>query len=432
VTETLPFSLTLYRTATQLLARFLPGVLSRRAAKGREDPTRIGERLGTAPIVRPTGTLVWIHGASVGEAIVGFALAQELGKAQSGLTFLFTSGTRTSADLMARKLSAPDLHRYVPVDTPAATQAFVAGWKPDLAVFVEGEIWPNLLLATKQAGVPLALVNARMTARSVKGWRGRAKTAELLFSLFDVALPADTRTFEALSLFRNGPIGTVGNLKLAAPPPIVNVKEAKALSSKLGKRPIWLAASTHEGEESVLLAAHAALRLGAPDALLILAPRHPERAQAVEIECRKRGLVPVCRSMGQVPGPQIPVWLWDTLGELGLAMSLAPVTFVAGSLTPGIGGHNPVEPVQLGSTVVSASFVGNFLDLYQALEDQDGAIILDDHASDRIALTLAGLLGDPERRVKLSEAARSVIAQGSHAMADTVAVLLQLLKRPKS
>jgi len=432
VTEDLPFSLTLYRIATQLMARFMPGVLSRRAAKGREDPARIGERLGTAPIERSKGTLVWIHGASVGESIVGHALSQEMRKAQPGLTFLFTSGTKTSADLMARKLIAPDLHRYVPVDTAAATKAFMAGWKPDLAVFVEGEIWPNLLLAAKEAGVPLALVNARMTARSVKGWRGRAKTAELLFSLFDVALPADKRTFEALSLFRKGPIGTIGNLKLAAPAPIVNAKEAKVLAAKLAKRPVWLAASTHEGEEAVLLAAHAALRLGAPDALLILAPRHPERAQDVEIECRKQGLVPVRRSAGQVPNTQTPVWLWDTLGELGLAMRLAPVTFVAGSLQPGIGGHNPVEPVQLGSTVISASFVGNFLDLYQALEDQDGAVILDDHASDRIALTLAGLLGDPAQRERLNEAARGVIAQGSHAMADTVAALVALLGRSKS
>lgn len=431
MTETLPFSLTLYKIATQLLARFMPGVLARRAARGREDPTRIAERLGTAPAARPKGILVWIHGASVGESLVGHALAQELRKAHPGLTFLFTSGTKTSADLMARKLSAPDLHRYVPVDTPMATKTFIAAWQPDLAVFVEGEIWPNLLLATKEAGVPLALVNARMTARSVKGWRGRAKTAELLFSLFDVAMPADTRTSEALSLFRTGPIGTVGNLKLAAPPPHVNAKEAKLLAGKLGNRPVWLAASTHEGEETVLLAAHAALLLGAPDALLILAPRHPERAQDVEIECRKQGLVPVRRSNGHVPGSKTSVWLWDTLGELGLAMRLAPVTFVAGSLKPGIGGHNPVEPVQLGSTVVSASFVGNFLDLYQALEDQDGAVILDDHASDRIALTLAGLLGDPERREQLNAAARDVIAQGSHAMADTVTALVGLLERAK-
>jgi 3-deoxy-D-manno-octulosonic-acid transferase len=143
-------------------------------------------------------------------------------------------------------------------------------------------------------------------------------------------------------------------------------------------------------------------------------------------------LVPVRRSAGQVPGLQTSVWLWDTLGELGLAMRLAPVTFVAGSLQPGIGGHNPVEPVQLGSTVVSASFVGNFLDLYQALEDQDGAVILDDHASDRIALTLAGLLGDPAHRERLNEAARGVIAQGGHAMADTVAALVALLGRSKS
>lgn len=429
MTGSLPFALRLYRMGMGVFERFLPGVLQRRAARGKEDPARLNERLGTAPITRPTGRLVWIHGASVGESLVGFGLAEKLREADPNLIFLFTSGTRTSADLMTTRLSAPDLHRYIPVDTPAAAVAFVTGWRPDLAVFVEGEIWPNLLLATKAAHIPLALVNARMTRRSIEGWAGRMRTARHLFSLFDLAMSADQRTAEALSLFRDGPINTIGNLKLAVTPPRIEAGKISALKHQIGERPVWLAASTHAGEDEVLIAAHTALRLGAPDALLILAPRHPERAMDVEIACRKQGLVPVKRSSGQVPDPRTPIWLWDTLGELGLAMKLAPVTFVAGSLQPGIGGHNPVEPVQLSSAVISGSFVENFRDLYQALEDHDGAIIVDDHSSDRIALAVAGLLGDPDRRDALTRQAGEVIAEGASAMADTVTGLLALLGR---
>jgi 3-deoxy-D-manno-octulosonic-acid transferase len=424
----MPFSLRLYRLAARLLAGFLPGVLARRAAKGKEDPSRLNERLGTASIDRPKGTLVWIHGASVGESLLGFSLAQHMRAARPDLTFLFTSGTKTSADLMAKKLEAPDLHRYVPVDVPRAAEAFIAGWKPDLAIFIEGEIWPNLLLATKKADIPLALVNARMTHKSARGWLGRIKSARFLFGLFDLIMPADRRTRDAISHFVDKPIAEPGNLKLATSPLAVDEAELTALKEVLGLRPVWLAASTHAGEEAIILAAHSALMLGAPDALLILAPRHPERVLEAQLACSQQGFAPVLRSEKAVPTPKDSVWLWDTLGELGLAMSLAPVTFVGGSLRPELSGHNPVEPIQLGSTVVSGSFVGNFLDLYQALEDEDAAVILDDHTSDRLGLAIAQLLGDPDRRDRQNVAARHVIGRGSTAMEKTVIALLSCLK----
>ena len=424
----LPFSLLLYRFATRLFAGFLPGILARRAAKGKEDPSRLNQRLGTAPIHRPEGTLVWIHGASVGESLLGFSLAQHLRAARPELIFLFTSGTKTSADLMAKKLKAPDMHRYVPVDVPRAAEAFIAGWKPDLAVFIEGEIWPNLLFATKKADIPLALVNARMTHKSAKGWLGRIKSARHLFGLFDLIMPADRRTRDAISLFVDAPMAEPGNLKLATSPLAVNEAELTALRAALGQRPVWLAASTHAGEEEIILAAHRALMLGAPDALLILAPRHPERVLEVQLACSQQGVAPALRTKRATPTPKDSVWLWDTLGELGLALSLAPVTFVAGSLRPELSGHNPVEPIQLGSAVVSGSFVGNFLDLYQALEDEDAAVILDDHTSYRLGLAIAQLLGDPDRRGQQNVAARHVIDRGSTAMEATVTALLACLK----
>jgi 3-deoxy-D-manno-octulosonic-acid transferase len=422
-----PFALRVYGLMTRLLAGFLPGVLRRRAVKGKEDPARLQERLARAPIARPTGVLVWLHGASVGETMVALAVAQRLREARPEVSFLFTSGTKTSADMIASRLQGSDVHRYLPVDTPAATRAFIEGWAPDLGVFVEGEIWPNLLMATRAAGIKTALINARMTAKSSANWTRRRAAARYLFDGFDLVLPADTRTQTSLTLLRDGPIGAVGNLKLAAPPPHVDLDLLQELRDAIAGRPVWLAASTHQGEDKTMIMVHNAIMTAAPDALLILAPRHPERANDVEVDCRLAGIVPVRRSKGDVPNQNDPIWLWDTLGELGLAISLAPVTFMGGSIVDGVGGHNPVEPAQVGSAIVSGALVHNFENLYQDLEDAGGARIIDNPMSDVIAMAVAGLMGDAETRAKEVAAARSVVARGAGAMDVTVAGLLGLL-----
>jgi 3-deoxy-D-manno-octulosonic-acid transferase len=423
----IPLALKVYALMTSALAGLLPGVLARRAAKGKEDSARIGERLGTAAIKRPIGKLVWLHGASVGECMVALSVTARLRQARPDLRFLFTSGTKTSADMIATRLQDGDLHRYLPVDTPAATKAFIAGWRPDLAVFVEGEIWPNLLMATRAAGIKTALINARMTAKTTANWARRRAAAHFLFDGFDLVLPADTRTRTSLSLLRVGPIGEVGNLKLAAPPPSVDEDASTALQSAIAGRPVWLAASTHAGEDKTMIMVHNALMTAAPDALMILAPRHPERANDVEVDCRIAGIVPVRRSKGEVPNKNDPIWLWDTMGELGLAIGLAPVTFMGGSIVDGVGGHNPVEPAQLGSAIVSGALVHNFENLYQDLEDAGGARIIDNPVSDIIAMSIAGLLGNEDQRAKEVAAAREVVARGAGAMDVTVARLLELL-----
>jgi 3-deoxy-D-manno-octulosonic-acid transferase len=422
-----PLMLRVYAVMTQLLSGFMPGILARRAAKGKEDATRIDERLGTAPVNRPTGTLIWLHGASVGESMVALSVAQHLRVARPDLKFLFTSGTKTSADMIASRLHSYDTHRYVPVDTPQATKAFIAGWKPDLAIFVEGEIWPNLLRATRQASIKTALINARMTQKSIQNWSNKPMAAHFLFEGFDLVVPADVRTQMGLSRFREGPIGDVGNLKLASAAPAIDDEALAELRRAVGNRPIWLAASTHHGEDKIMVMVHSTLTTAAPDALMIIAPRHPERANDVEVDCRIAGIVPVRRSRGEVPNQNDSIWLWDTMGELGLAMSLAPVTFMGGSLVDGVGGHNPVEPAQLGSAIVSGALVFNFENLYQELEDAGGARIIDNPMSDVIALSIAGLLSNDEQRAKEVAAARGVVAQGAGAMGATVKGLLELL-----
>jgi 3-deoxy-D-manno-octulosonic-acid transferase len=424
--QPIPLALRAYALMTRLLSGFLPGVLKRRAMKGKEDPARIGERLGTAPITRPTGTLVWLHGASVGESMVAFSVAEHMRAARPDLIFLFTSGTKTSADLIASKLHPGDIHRYVPVDVPSATAAFIDGWKPDLAVFVEGEIWPNLLMATRKAAIPTALINARMTTKSVANWTRRKAAAHYLFDGFDLVLPADERTKQGLSRLRTKAIGDAGNLKLASSPPTIDAPMLADLQAAIGARPVWLAASTHKGEDKLLIMVHNALMMAAPDALLILAPRHPDRANDVEVDCRIAGIVPMRRSRGEIPNQNDPIWLWDTIGELGLAMALAPVTFMGGSLVDDVGGHNPVEPAQIGSAIVSGALVHNFENLYQELEDEGGARIVDNPMSDLIAVAIAGLLGDEDQRLREVSAARGVVARGAGAMKVTVDHLLAL------
>lgn len=428
MSERPPFALRFYALMTGLLSGFLPGVLKRRAAKGKEDGARVNERLATASVTRPVGTLVWFHGASVGESVVSLSVADHMRKARPDLIFLFTSGTKTSADMISARKDPRDQHRYVPVDTPAATKAFIAGWQPDLAVFVEGEIWPNLLMATRAGGIKTALINARMTAKSTASWARRKAVAHYLFDGFDLVLPADNRTRTGLSVLRTGPIGAVGNLKLASAQPYIDRQLLTALQAEIGDRPVWLAASTHKGEDKIMVMVHNAIMTAAPDALMIIAPRHPERANDVEVDCRIAGIVPARRSRGEIPTKNDPIWLWDTMGELGLAMSLAPVTFMGGSLVDDVGGHNPVEPAQLGSAIVSGALVHNFENLYQELEDAGGARIIDNPMSDVIAMSIAGLLGNEDQRQKEVGAAREVVARGAGAMEVTVSGLLGLLR----
>ena len=422
----LPPALIAYRLATQVLAPLAPQLLASRARGGKEDPARLAERLGTATADRPAGRMVWLHGASVGESQLGLALAARLRAERPDLVFLHTSGTVTSAEVIARRLGPGDRHAYVPVDTPAAVAGFLDAWRPDLGICLEGELWPNLLQAAAAHRIPLALANARMTARSLRGWGRTPAAARHLLGLFAAILPADAGTRDGLMQLTGQDLPPAGNLKLAAAVPQPDLVQLEQLAPALSGRPVWLAASTHTGEEELVLAAHQALLAGAPDALLILAPRHPDRAQDVEIAVRKAGFVPVRRSQDAVPQRGHGVWLWDTMGELGIAFALAPVTMMGGSLVEKVGGHNPVEPIAIGSAVISGMKVHNFADLYLDLEAAGGVVLVGAEPQG-VALAVAGLLGQPDRRAAMLAHARAVVAEGAAAMDRAMAALVPLI-----
>lgn len=417
--STMPAALRLYRAATTLLGPLAPPLLHWRARAGKEDAARLPERFAHTGAARPRGALVWLHGASVGETRVLMQIQGALAARRSDLSFLFTSGTRTSASLLA----APPpraLHQFAPIDRVAVARRFLAHWRPNLAVFAESDLWPNLIEEAASAGVKLALVNARMSPKSLATWARAPGLAAHLFGRFDVILAADMRTADGIGALLGRAIPAPGNLKRAAPAPAVDAGALAATRTEIGDRPVWLAASTHPGEDEIVLAAHATLRETHPHALLIIAPRHPERGEAV---AKLAGDAPR-RSAGAGIG-DARVFVADTMGELGLFYALAPVAFVGGSLLPALRGHNPVEPAQLGSAILAGPHTDSFADIYADLNAANGALEVRDAAS--LSTAVAALWADEAMRSRQTQAAAAVIAQSSGALETTVAALEDLL-----
>ncbi|MBL8543719.1 MAG: 3-deoxy-D-manno-octulosonic acid transferase [Hyphomonadaceae bacterium] len=413
-------ALTAYRLATPLLAPLAGLWLGARANSGKEDRARLGERYGRYPSARPAGRLVWLHAASVGESNVALALIEALAAADPSLSFVISTGTRTSADLVARRALKRVTHVYAPLDAGGAVRRFLDHWRPDLGVFVESELWPNLILAAQKRGIPLALVNARMSPKSLRRWQAWSAAGARLLNAFAFVAAADARTAEALRQVRGADVAALGNLKLAAPAPKIDAGAREALAKEIGGRDVWLAASTHAGEDEIVLAAHAQLRAQWPDALLIIAPRHPERGEAI---AQLAGGAPR-RSRFEAIGAA-PVYVADTLGELGLFYDIAPVALVAGSLLPSLKGHNPIEPAKLNAAVLTGPHVESFQDVFDMLFAAGGASIVRDAAG--LAEGVAALWQDKNVRLRRVDAARSVVDVGAEAMETTVAQLLALM-----
>jgi 3-deoxy-D-manno-octulosonic-acid transferase len=413
-------ALAAYRAATSVVGLFAGLWLGARADKGKEDKGRLGERFGRYARVRPAGTLIWLHAASVGESGVALGLIEAMSARDPSLSFVLSTGTRTSADLVSRRALPRVTHIYAPLDRGSVVRRFFDHWRPDLGVFVESEIWPNLILAAEARRVPLALVNARMSPTSLQRWRDWPKAGARLLKAFAFVSAADTRTSEALGAVRGSPVPALGNLKLAAPALRVDASAREALAKEIGARPLWLAASTHPGEDEIVLAAHALIRAGTPDALLVIAPRHPERGAAI---ATLAGNAP--RRSKADPLGQAPIYIADTLGELGLFYDLAPVALVAGSLLSDLKGHNPIEPAKLDAAILSGPHVESFQDLFDALTAAHGVATVHDAAS--IAAAVTRLWRDDAARSAQIAAARGVIAHGVEAFDATVAQLIALL-----
>jgi len=376
-----PSALALYRAATGLLEPLAPSLLASRARKGKEDPARITERLAKAPTPRPDGPLVWLHGASVGESLSILPLVERLRAERPEVAVLVTSGTTTSAALLAQRLPAGAIHQYVPIDAPGAARRFIARWKPSLAVFVESELWPNLLLEAKAAGTRLALVSAKLSDRSFASWQRRPDAARLLLSNFDLILAQDARAHERFETL-GGQVAGEADLKFGAAPLPADETTLVAERARFPRPPL-LIASTHPGEDELALNAIAALPDRPP---VVLAPRHVERGPAIVALAKARGLSASLRGHPS----DTDILVADTLGEMGLWFRLAGTSVIAGSLVPDIGGHNPLEAARLGCPAISGPFVDNWTSAFAGLDAVGGVVMTSPEAlSDAIAADLA-------------------------------------------
>lgn len=413
----LPF---LYRTITPALAALVIAYLRRRVDRGKEDPVRLSERFGIAGRSRPLARVVWIHAASVGEATAMLSLIGRILLERPSLEILVTTGTLASAQLLEARLPPRARHQFIPVDLPLWIERFLDHWRPDLALWVESELWPNLVLATRSRGVPMVLLNARLSAGSYARWRWLPGLIRPVLGAFELCLTPDQTQAERLRRLGAREVAIVGDLKAAAEPLPVEMLQLQKLGQQIGPRPLWLAASTHPGEEEIAAAVHLSLIGNHMGLLTMLVPRHPTRADAIEAMLAMHGLHVARRSRGEPVTAHTDVYLADTMGELGLFYALAEIAFVGGSLVPK-GGHNPLEAARLDCAVLHGPCIANCASMAADLAAVGAAETV--RNADELGAAVSALLGDPQLRDQRAAAGRRVALAGLGVL-DTVLVRL--------
>jgi 3-deoxy-D-manno-octulosonic-acid transferase len=416
--NSLPMTLRLYQKLSAAVAPLAPALIKRRLKQGKEDPARVGERRGISRDTRPHGPLVWVHGASVGEVLAAGSLIEKL--RALNIRILLTSGTVTSAAIVAKRFPADIIHQYVPYDSPRYVARFLDHWRPSLALFIESDLWPNLILSSAARRLPMVLINGRMSQRSFPRWRRVTTTISALLGRFDLCLAQSRVDAERFAALGSRNVITTGNLKLdVAAPPADSAKLERLMAVTRG-RPIIVAASTHSGEEDILLQAHRTLAGFFPSLLTVIVPRHPDRGEAVARSIGATGLHVALRSREELPIATTDIYIADTMGELGLFYRLAPIVFMGGSLVER-GGQNPIEAVKLGASIVHGPHVFNFTDVYEALDGAGGARRAD--TQEALVNQLGQLLADPAARELSNTAAGRVVEQLGGALERTLSAL---------
>lgn len=413
---------------TVLLYLLTPAVLLRLLWRSRELPDyrrRIGERFGLVP--RPAENVaVWIHAVSVGESLAAMPLIRALIERHGPGRVLVTTTTPTGSARVREALGEQVLHVYAPYDLPGAVARCVDRFRPQRVVIMETELWPNLFRALRRRGVPLLIANARLSPRSFKGYgRVRGFAAATLADCSHIAAQseADAERFRALGAPAQR-VSAIGNLKFDQSAPEAQLEAGRALRERLGvTRPVWIAASTHEGEEEIVLAAHRELRRTLADALLILVPRHPQRFDAVARMVERSGLS--CRRRSALEADDVPlasVLLGDSMGEMFMYFAAADVAFVGGSLVA-VGGHNVLEPALLGKPVLFGPHMHNFVAARELLLGADAAVEVSERS---LADSLAVLLADAQRRERMGEAGYAAVAANRGARERLLALIESL------
>ena len=414
VRNSLPLGLRAYQLGSALGTPIASQLLMRRQKRGKEHPERLRERLGQASVARPQGPLVWVHGASVGEMLAAVPLIERL-RAQD-FAVLVTSGTVTSAALAEQRLPKGVVHQFIPLDAPRFVRRFLDHWRPGLALFVESDLWPNLICSCARRKIPMIVINGRLSERSFNRWRRVPGVIAALLNRFDLCLAQSAADAERYAKLGAPRVTATGNLKLDIPALVADEAALQRLKDIIGKRPVVVAASTHAGEEDIIIGAHRQLRSKFPTLLTIIVPRHPNRGESIAESAKAAGLAVALRSRRAQPMPDIGVYLADTVGELGLMYRLGSIVFMGGSLASH-GGQNPIEAIRLGAAVVHGPHVWNFADIYAALDGARGAQAVTDEAA--VADQLGTWLTNPAARQATADAGAATIKKLSGALERT-------------
>jgi 3-deoxy-D-manno-octulosonic-acid transferase len=414
----LPLQLRAYRVLSAAAGPLTPLLLAERLRRGKEHRSRVAERRGEALIARPGGPLVWVHGASVGELNAVLPLIERINA--RGIAVLVTSGTVTSSGLAEQRLPRGVIHQFMPLDVPRFVRRFLDHWRPDLALFVESDLWPNMIVEASARNVPLIVINGRLSESSFRRWQRLPAMIVNLLGRFDLCLActlSDAERFSALGAAR---VVNTGNLKFDVPGLPADAAKLAELKQAIGNRPVIAAGSTHAGEENAVIAAHKRLRGGFPGLLTLIAPRHPERGPGVRELAAAAGLKAVLRSRSERLDAATEIYVADTVGELGLLYRLAPIVFIGGSLVRH-GGQNPIEAAKLGAAILHGPYVWNFADIYDALDSARAAEPIDD--AEHLTAAFAAWLNDEAARARAALAARTTVEPFGGAIQRTLASL---------
>ena len=392
-----------------------------RLAKGKEDKKRWRERFGVPGCQRPDGKLIWMHGASVGECLSMLPLIHRLLELDKDLNIMVTSGTTSSAQLMAKRLPERAFHHYLPVDIVGATSRLIRHFKPQAVYWFESEFWPTTLSAFKKANVPLILLNGRISDKSFQRWQKHPSIIKTMLNCFSLTLGQSEEDRRRLEVLGSSDTACVGNIKCAAKGSPFNPDELAELLGKIGSRPCWCGASTHHNEEEQLAEVALNLKNDFPNLLTISVPRHPTRADEIQKTFESKGLKIARRSKGEQITEDISVYLADTIGEMGLLYQLAPLVFVGGSLI-NFGGQNMLEPMYLSRVVMVGPYTHNFRAFMKTGKEQNALIEVQDKAE--LEKMIGYYLKNPDKQGEIGQRANAM-AVSEMAVLDRLYELLK-------
>ena len=351
--------------------------VNKRKQIGKEDINRFNERIGKPKLPRPEGKLFWLHGASVGESVSMLPLINKLLETYPEAHVMVTTGTVTSADVMQKRLPERAFHQFIPIDNPIFTNRFVKYWRPDVALWFESEFWPAVLSSIRRRNIPLILINGRISNKTFKRWQQFDFVCKELLACFTTCLGQSEEDAYRLKVLGAKEAVCLGNLKYAGLPLPIDENAKKTLLKQFGKRPLWLASSTHNDEEIRIAKVHKRLKEKFPDLLTIIAPRHPNRGEEIVSEINKIGLTTALRSKNEPVSAKTDIYVANTIGEMGLWYDIANIVFIGGSLIPH-GGQNFIEPSRVRDAVIVGPHMHNFTDAMNRAKKADAVIQVTD------------------------------------------------------